>query len=183
MKATWINRPILTVSEIEVKFYKFPGFVEEIYNCIPDKEKCYWTTSWNWGDDEIMNTGRRLGTWLIRDLGNFWGWQAEDFLKPEGWLDKSSNFDPTSTNKFNHCVWPHAWYSILERLISVWQIWINWLKFLSGRKDIIAGQPYFFRAWWHFELMEHLGGLPMWIRFVFQRKADLTAPYLSGMCR
>lgn len=27
-------------------------------------------------------------------------------------------------------------------------------------KDLIAGQLYFFRAWWHFECMMYLGGLP-----------------------
>ena len=36
-------------------FTNFQGFVEEIYNCIPDKEKCNWCPSWNWGDDEIFN--------------------------------------------------------------------------------------------------------------------------------
>ena len=37
-------------------FQSFQGYVEEIYNYIPDKEQCYWTTSFNWGEDEIMNT-------------------------------------------------------------------------------------------------------------------------------
>ena len=36
-------------------FTNFEGFVEQIYNCIPNKESCYWCTSFNWGEDEIMN--------------------------------------------------------------------------------------------------------------------------------
>ena len=46
-----------TVSEDEAfkNFRNFQGFIEEIYNCIPDKEKNNYTTSWNWGDDEIFN--------------------------------------------------------------------------------------------------------------------------------
>ncbi len=42
-----------TVSEGEAykNFTNFQGFVEEMYNCIPDKEKNYWNTSFNWGDD------------------------------------------------------------------------------------------------------------------------------------
>src|SRR5690606_27289524 len=57
-------------------FNNFQGFIEEMYNCIPDKQKHYWTTSWNWGDDEIFNLE---GSWHMTnqvDLGNFWAWQA-----------------------------------------------------------------------------------------------------------
>ena len=51
-----------TVSENDafVNFRNFQGYVEEIYNCIPDKEKCNWCPSWNWGDDEIFNSISRL---------------------------------------------------------------------------------------------------------------------------
>ena len=46
----------LVSEEVAFKNFKnFQGFIEEIYNCIPDKQKSYWTTSWNWGEDEIMN--------------------------------------------------------------------------------------------------------------------------------
>ena len=57
-------------------FNNFQGFVEEIYNCIPDKTNCYWTTSFNWGDDEIMNTNADWHMTHQVDLGNFWAWQA-----------------------------------------------------------------------------------------------------------
>ena len=40
-------------------FRNFQGFVEEIYNCIPDKEKCNYCTSWNW---EMTNFSIR---WVI----------------------------------------------------------------------------------------------------------------------
>ena len=34
-------------------FTNFQGFVEEVYNCIPNKESNYWCCSFNWGEDEI----------------------------------------------------------------------------------------------------------------------------------
>jgi hypothetical protein len=46
---------IVAEGEAFKNFNNFQGYIEEIYNCIPDKEKNYWTTSWNWGDDEVFN--------------------------------------------------------------------------------------------------------------------------------
>lgn len=57
-------------------FTNFQGFVEEIYNCIPDKANCNFNVSFNWGDDELMDTNSNdyLGPQI--DLGNFWAWQT-----------------------------------------------------------------------------------------------------------
>ena len=40
-----------------MNFKNFQGFVEEAYNCIPNKESNFWCCTFNWGEDEIMNTG------------------------------------------------------------------------------------------------------------------------------
>ena len=40
-----------------MNFTNFQGFVEEAYNCIPNKESNFWCCTFNWGEDEIMNTG------------------------------------------------------------------------------------------------------------------------------
>ena len=52
------KEPDSTVSPDDafINFRNFQGFVEEIYNCIPDKEKCNWCPSWNWG--RSPNRGR-----------------------------------------------------------------------------------------------------------------------------
>jgi hypothetical protein len=67
-----------TVSENDafVNFRNFQGYVEEIYNCIPDKEKCNWCPSWNWGDDEIFNPEADGRMTHQVDLGNFRAWQT-----------------------------------------------------------------------------------------------------------
>jgi hypothetical protein len=149
---------IVAEGEAFKNFNNFQGYIEEIYNCIPDKEKNYWTTSWNWGDDEVFNLE---GNWHMTnqvDLGNFWAWQAGRLSQPGVWLDKPTT-DPTSTDKFNHALWPHAWYSIRKVNIGL----ANLDKLVSAsqeEQDLIAGQLYFFRAWWHFEMMEYFGGLP-----------------------
>ncbi len=161
------------VSEVEAfkNFTNFQGFVEEIYNCIPDKEKCYWTSSWNWGDDEVFNTE---GDWHMThqvDLGNFWAWQSSI-----SWLNKDGS-DPTSTNKFNHSLWPHAWYCIRKANIGLANL-DKLTEATQEEKDFIAGQLYFFRAWWHFEMMEYMGGLP-YVDAVLSSSGKLTLPRLS----
>ena len=154
-------------------FRNFQGFVEEIYNCIPDKEKCNWCPSWNWGDDEIFNPEADNRMTHQADLGNFRAWTSTG-----NWLYKSSS-SPTSTNKFDHSLWGHAWYCIRKANVGLQALeddmMINSTK---EERDLIAGQLYFFRAWWHFEMINWFGGLP-YVDRAFDANEPLNLPRLS----
>ena len=139
-------------------FYNFQGYVEEIYNCIPSKEECYWTTSFNWGDDEIMNTEADWHMCHQVDIGNFWAWQAEKTGQDGAYLD-GDGCDPSSQDKFSHRIWPHAWYCIRKCNLGL-ENFSKMIDATTEERELIQGQLYFFRAWWHFELMQYLGGLP-----------------------
>ncbi len=139
-------------------FVNFQGFVEEIYNCIPDKEKHYYTTSFNWGDDEIMNPNADWHMSNQIDLGNFWAWQAGMMEQPASWLDKPYT-SATSSNRFNHALWPHAWYCIRKANMGIANI-DKMSSATTEERNLILGQLYFFRAWWHFEVICFVGGLP-----------------------
>lgn len=133
-------------------FRNFQGFVEEIYNCIPDKEKCNYCPSWNWGDDEIFNPEADNRMTHQVDLGNFRAWESTG-----NWLKRDGS--STSTDKFAHGIWNHAWYCIRKCNLGLQNI----DKFVTGsaeEKKLIEGQLYFFRAWWHEEMMEYFGGMP-----------------------
>jgi hypothetical protein len=167
---------IVSEEEAFKNFKNFQGFIEEIYNCIPDKQKSYWTTSWNWGDDEIMNPEADWHMVHQVDIGNFWAWQAGRMAQNGSWLDKD-NADPSSTNKFDHAIWPHAWYSIRKANIGL----ANLDKLTEATQEEIAlikGQLYFFRAWWHFQLMQYFGGMP-YIDEVLPAGEQLTEPRLT----
>lgn len=156
-------------------FHNFEGFVEEIYNCIPDKEKCYWCTTFNWGEDEIMNTG--VGdSHFTRDvdLGNFRNW----YTNGQEWLMRSGS-NPTSDNKFDHSLWPHAWYCIRKCNTGLANL-DNMKAATKEEKDLIAGQLYFFRAWWYEELMQWFGGLP-YVTEPLTGNGDLTMPRKTFM--
>ncbi|MBM6881993.1 RagB/SusD family nutrient uptake outer membrane protein [Bacteroides caecigallinarum] len=152
-------------------FRNFQGFVEEIYNCIPDKEKCNYCTSWNWGDDELFNSLGNAHMTNQVDLGNFRNWYSNG----QTWLMTGTN-NPTSTDSFHHSLWGHAWYCIRKCNIGL----ANLDKMIGteDEKNLIAGQLYFFRAWWHFEMMTYWGGLP-YIDQELDATQDLTLPRLS----
>jgi len=155
-------------------FMNFQGYIEEIYNCIPDKQKCNWAPSWNWGDDEIFNPEADSRMTHQVDLGNYRAWRSAG-----DWL-YNSNSSSTATGDGSpkrHSLWPHAWYCIskaneglanLDKLTTA----------TAEEKNLIAGQLYFFRAWWHFELMTFFGGLP-YVDHVLDATGTLTLPRLS----
>ena len=157
-------------------FRNFQGFVEEIYNCIPDKEKCNWCPSWNWGDDEIFNPEADNRMTHQADLGNFrYIWNNGS---GGNWLYKP-NSNPTSTNKFDHSLWGHAWYCIRKANVGLQALEDGLMISASQEeKDLIAGQLYFFRAWWHFELINWFGGLP-YIDKAFEASETLDLPRMS----
>lgn len=161
----------LSAEDAFKNFRNFQGFIEEIYNCIPDKEKCNYCPSWNWGDDEIFNPEADSRMTHQADLGNYRAWQSTG-----NWLYKGGS-NPTSTDKFNHSLWPHAWYCIRKANMGL----ANLDKLTAAtqeEKDIIAGQLYFFRAWWHFELMQYFGGLP-YVDVVLDATTELRLPRLN----
>ncbi len=162
----------VSAEEAFKNFRNFQGFIEEIYNCIPDKEKCNWCPSWNWGDDEIFNPEADNRMTHQVDLGNFRAWQTTG-----NWLYKSGS-SPTSGDKFSHSLWPHAWYCIRKANLGI----ENLDKFVGSQEErnLIEGQLYFFRAWWHFELMAWFGGLPYVDRALNSAvEEDLRLPRLS----
>ena len=167
------KEPDSTVSPDDafVNFRNFQGFVEEIYNCIPDKEKCNWCPSWNWGDDEVFNPEADNRMTHQVDLGNFRAWETTG-----NWLYKTGS-KPTSTNKFEHSLWPHAWYCIRKANLGLKKL-DKLVAASKEEKDMIAGQLYFFRAWWHTELMQYFGGLP-YVDVYLDANAELNLPRLS----
>jgi len=149
------REPNTTVSETEAfkNFNNYQGFVEIIINCIPDKEKCNWCPSWNWGDDEIFNPEADDRMTHQVDLGNFRAWSQTG-----NWLLTATNKVEDNNAPKNHSLWGHAWYCIRQANLGLEHI--DEMDGTETERNLILGQCYFFRAWWHFELMQYFGGLP-----------------------
>ena len=102
-------------------FEHFQGFTEELYYCLPDQAHCYWQTSFNWGEDEIISFGKDYFMGYKVDLGDFGaagGWTAITFLPP---------LQTVCKNVFGRLLGTAS-----AKRISVWPISINWLTQLPN---------------------------------------------------
>ena len=166
--------PDSTVSADEAfkNFTNFQGYVEEVYNCIPSKESNYWCTTFNWGEDEILNTGKGDSHETAHfDLGDYRYWYSD----PQSFLH-SNGLNSTSNDKFSHSL-EHAWYCIRKCNLGLENL-EKMTDCTQEEKNIIKGQLLFFRAWWHEELMEFYGGMP-YVDTVLDGSQALTLPRLS----
>ena len=160
----WLEKdPEAIVAEDEAfkNYRNFQGYIEEIYNLIPDKEKINYCTAWNFGDDAVHNTEGYAHMDHQVDLGNYRNW----YTNTQCWL----NGDRSS-------LWKNSWYCIRKCNMGIENI-----KSLVGtdeERDLLLGQMYFFRAWWHFELMCYFGGLP-YIDQAFEASNIPELPRLS----
>ena len=77
---------VLSEEDAFKNFNNFQGFIEVMYNVIPDLAKHYWVSSFNWGDDEVITTGNgeylmaretvswiEVGRWTVTVLPNPFG--------------------------------------------------------------------------------------------------------------
>ena len=138
-------------------FRNFQGFTEELYYCIPLFHGNYWQSDFNWGEDEIIVAG---STWFMGykvDNGDFWGWQKEYDGWGANWMDGTGT--TTNDDRMQKRMWPLMWYGIRKANLGI----ANLDKLVDAtqeEKDLIEGQLYFFRGWFHFMLMQYFGGLP-----------------------
>ncbi len=156
-----------------MNFQNFQGFVEEAYNCIPNKESNWYCTGFNWGDDELMNTGGGDAHTVAHiDLGDYRYWYSGN---SQNYLHRPS-ISSTSNNKFDHSL-EHAWYVIRKMNLGLENI-EKLTNATQEEKNLIKGQLLFMRAWWHLEQMIWFGGLP-YVDYVIPADGPFNLPRLS----
>lgn len=152
----------ISESDAYKNFTNFQGFTEELYGCIPMFDKGYWTNSWNWGEDEIMNVGIDYHMCYKIDQGDFWGWQSDHDGWQSGWMDRNNSTTVDNGDgmlRFKKSLWPLAWYGIRKCNLGLANI-DKMTDCTTEERNLVEGQLYFFRGWFHFELMQFFGGLP-----------------------
>ena len=153
-------------------FKNFQGFTEELYLCMPDFTRGYWTTSWNWGDDDIMAVGINYHMSYKVDQGDFWGWQREFDGWGSGFMEPNTVFNPN--DRFSRGLWPAAWYGIRKCNIGLENMDLMTAA-TDEERNTVKGQLLFFRGWFHFMLMQYFGGLP-YIDHVIASDQPVTLP-------
>lgn len=152
---------VLSEEDAFKNFNNFQGFVEVMYNVIPDVAKHNWVSSFNWGDDEVITTGNgeNLMGYAI-DGGNYRTYinKGNCFLDREWYVDQKIG---GSGPRFDKALWGGGWYAIRQANIGLEAIQKGLLKDATQEeRDFLEGQLYFFRAWFYFQLTSYWGGLP-----------------------
>ncbi len=138
-------------------FRNMQGYIEEIYNCIPNMTQCGWCPEFNFGDDLIQNPQADGHFNHQVDLGNFWAWATVS----EFWFS-NTEANPTSGDAHQHHFYGHAWYCIAKCNKGIKELENPEHEFngTQEEKNLLLGQMYFFRGWWHFGMMQFFGGIP-----------------------
>ena len=137
-------------------FMNFQGFTEELYNCIPvvSNNKDAGHTCFNYGEDEYWEPQEMRMQARSVDNGDFWAWTTVYYGYPNNQGSAGSN---NRTDKGH--LWANSWYAIRKANIGIANLG-NLISATEEERNLIEGQLYFFRAWYHFMLMEWWGGMP-----------------------
>lgn len=135
-------------------FRNFQGFTEELYNCVPVISANEMHVSFNLGEDEYWEPQELRVLARSIDYGDFWGWTTCFYSYPT-----THDGIPNSQDRYKKGnLWKLCWYGIRKANIGI----ANLDKLVSTpeERNLIEGQLYFFRGWFHFMLMEWWGGMP-----------------------
>ncbi len=150
--------PLSDIDETEPykNFNNFQGFIEELYNTLPCISASEYHNCWNLGDDELWDTDTRLFTNAV-DEGDYWGWNERyySYFK-SGYSNANINTDDP---KVKGHYYGFSWYAI-NKVNQGLQNLDLLTDATQEEHDIIEGQLYFFRGFYHFMLMMYWGGLP-----------------------
>ena len=172
---------IIGENEVFKNFTNFQGFVEEMHMLLPDIAKHTWCASFNWGDDEHQYTPNARYVLYHFDRGNFRAYinEGECFLDRSGSLANRIHWDINSSNsgRFGRSIWSGSWYGIRKANLGIDAIERGLMVDASDEeRDMILGQLYFFRGFFHFQLMQYWGPMPYIDRVLGGEKLDLPRP-------
>ena len=161
---------VLSEEDAFKNFNNFQGFIEVMYNVIPDIAKHNWVSSFNWGEDEVITTGN--GEYLMGyaiDGGNYRSY----INKGDCFLDRNWSVDG---DRFKKSLWGGGWYAIRQANLGLEVLEKGMLKDATQEEqNFIKGQLYFFRAWFYFQLTSYWGGLP-YLESVIAPDAQFNLP-------
>jgi len=156
------------------------GFVEEMYNLVVD----YGTNGWSfqdyiYGDDGYNTQGFKFSTQLDRGELNRWIGGSLSYIHQNNRFQTGSNNGALgSTNEEQGRGRPKVWNASMRGIRKANVVIANedlMVGLTQDEKDVILGQAYFFRAFFHNEVMKFWGRFPH-IQEVFTGVIDIPRP-------
>lgn len=154
------------ISEPDVftTFTNFQGYVETMYDDIVDPVHSYYLV-WNNGDDMIAQQNQE---WMN---GNYFALLTSNRTK---YYNTAAKRERPTTQVDNFAIWQNSWFGIRAANISLAHL-KDLVEATDEQKQLIEGQAYFYRAYFHWELMQAWGKIP-YIDTVFTALSDLRVP-------
>ncbi len=138
----------LTVNDVFGTYTHFQGYQDQMYDKMVPYNNFYNNTSYNYGDHVVANaTG--MPTYQF-DVGNYWAWYT---------YPRSVFSDIDVDQDQYEGIWTGGWRGI--RIANQCLSKIDSLKEATDeQRDLLLGQAYFFRAYFHWEIIRAFGGIP-----------------------
>jgi len=148
----------LNVEEVFKNFNNAQGFVEEMYAMVVNYGTAtHWQSFMCYGDDAIGTQ-----TWQFDyriDQGRYWNW-INTGGNGIGTFFYNENTKTNDNLPFNRAgIWQSSWGGIRKANLVIENIDLM-VDATQEEKDVILGQAYFFRAFFHHEIMKFWGRIP-----------------------
>jgi hypothetical protein len=149
----------LTINEVFKNFNNAQGFTEEMYAMVVDYGTAgHWQHFMCIGEDVIGND-----TWQFHkavDEGRYWSWMSDGGSM---FYEVSEDGNPiTGQNKSldRHGIWQSSWAGIRKANIVIANADSLMVDASQQEIDAVLGQAYFFRGYFHHEIMKFWGRIP-----------------------
>lgn len=168
---------VITEAEVFGTFPRYQGFVEDMYQSIPDVTRSrYNVSNWNYSNDVYGILAQTMSYWFQR--GDYWKWTNNTYTYFNGSDSPRINnqgSENTAENRRNG-YWVNGWQAIRKANIAIQNI--DMMQGTAEERNLILGQAYFFRAFFHFNILSCWGGIP-YVDKVLSPEDKLDWPRLS----
>jgi starch-binding outer membrane protein, SusD/RagB family len=153
-------------SDIFGTFSSYQGYVESMYSKV---------TNYSGGLITAMNIGgetnatNAVNSSRLANLGNYVRWVTV--------TGNQTLYRNTVNSQNDYGIWSGSWQGIRTANVALDKLHLL-INATQEERDLIAGQAYFFRAWFHWEIIRSFGGMP-YIDRVLQPNDDLDFPRLT----
>ena len=167
--------PEVEVAEKDVygDFTRFQGFIEEMYQSLPDLTRSRnRPANWNWSNDVLGRQFQMLVSTF--ESGDYLKWDTGQYSPFKGFPDQPN--DNRVTGNVRRGTWDDGWYGIRLANLAIQNI--DLMTGTQEERDLILGQAYFFRGYFHFAIMAAWGGIP-YVDKAFSPNDKLDLPRLT----
>lgn len=164
---------IVTEQDVFRTYIGFQGFVDQCYKHMTDYNQTAFTTSMN--HDDHFASVQNYSTAKKGELGDYRGITGETDVIHNNFMTTTAISEAFKDVTVG--IYSGGWRGIRAVNLALDKLPLL-VDATQEQKDLIAGQAYFFRAFFHFEIARCFGGLPYVDKYL-EAEDDLNMPRLN----